>query len=354
MAVTLREIAQVTGLSVPTVGNVLGSGAHRHSAATRALVVKAARDLGYTPNASARAVRYGRFGCVALILSRSKARTHSFLPIGMIDGIEDELSQHDMHLSVSRLGDAEFDSTGLVPKVLRQATADGLIVHYTHELPPAICEIIGQHNAPVVGTNAKLGANCVYLDDYGAARSATLHLAKLGHRRIVFLQMQPVLGKTSETLQDRVRNGHYSIADRRDGYIHAMKEAGLKPRVVPNDSLVQYTEFAQVTDALMSGADAPTAVLCYQERETHPLVHSILQRGLKIPTDVSVAFFGADDQWTLGVLLSAVKLPVDEMGREAVRMVLRKLEAPDDECPPKALKYGIAESVASVSKVKSM
>jgi LacI family transcriptional regulator len=352
MAVTLREIAQATGLSVPTVGNVLGSGAHRHSAATRAVVLKAARELGYTPNASARAIRYGRFGCIALIMSRSKARTHSFLPIGMLDGIEDELSKHDMHLSVARLGDAEFQSTGLVPKVLRQSTSDGLIVHYTHELPPAIKEIIGQHHAPVVGTNAKLDANCVYLDDYGAARSATLELVRRGHRRIVLLQIQPVLGPTSETLEQRMRNGHYSIADRRAGYLQAMKEAGLTARIVPDDSLVPYTEFAQVTDALMSGDAPPTAVLCYQERETTPLVHSILKRGLSIPNDVSVAFFGADDQWTLGVLISAVKLPVDEMGREAVRMVLEKVANPNAECPAKALAYGLAKSSQSVAKVR--
>src|SRR5688572_22740219 len=85
--VTIREIAESTGLSIPTVGNVLGRAAHRYSQQTRERVLKAAADMGYVPNSSARAIRRGRFDCAALVLSRSKQQTHSYIPTGLLDGL---------------------------------------------------------------------------------------------------------------------------------------------------------------------------------------------------------------------------------------------------------------------------
>ena len=95
-AMTIKEIARHTGLSVPTIGNVLGSSGGRYSAATRAKVLKAARELGYRPNSSARAMRNGRTGCAALVLSRSHQQTHSYIPPGLLDGLDDELARHNM------------------------------------------------------------------------------------------------------------------------------------------------------------------------------------------------------------------------------------------------------------------
>src|SRR3954470_20688971 len=118
MTVTIKEIALRTGLSIPTVGNVLARSTARDSATTRELVLKAAQEMGYKPNSSARAMRQGRFGCAGLVLSRSKQQTHSHIPNRLIDGIDDELARHDMHLTVSRLTDEELSDNDFVPKVI--------------------------------------------------------------------------------------------------------------------------------------------------------------------------------------------------------------------------------------------
>ncbi len=351
MAVTLREIALATGLSVPTVGNVLGTAGHRHSKVTRERVLQAAKRLGYTPNASARAMRSGRFGCIALILSRSKTRTHSFLPIGMLDGIEDELGLHDMHLSVARLADRELNDVNFVPKVLRQSTADGLIVHYTHDLPDTIDELIRKHHAPVVTTNTKLDANAVYPDDYGASLSTTRELIKRGHRRITFFNLMPRVSD-DDTRERRLVSEHYSLVDRRAGYEKAMLEAGLKPKLEPESVVTPYTDFPIVARAALAGEDRPTAVLCYSERDLAPIIHAAAMIGLKIPKDLSVTFFGPDDQWVLGVELSAIPLPVAEMGREAVRMVLALLESPGDSLPSRALAYRMPAKPLGVRTIR--
>src|SRR2546421_5430565 len=105
MSVTIKEIARRTGMSIPTVGNILGRSADRYSAKTQQRIRQAAQELGYKPNSSARAMRQGRFGCAALVLSRSKQQTHSHIPAGLLDGLDDALARHDMHLTVARLTD---------------------------------------------------------------------------------------------------------------------------------------------------------------------------------------------------------------------------------------------------------
>ena len=77
--------------------------------------------------------------------------------------------------------------------------------------------------------NAKFEVDCVYPDDYGAAKSATRQLIELGHRRIAFVHfINPLFGATFEESRPRF---HYSVEDRAFGYRDAMREAGLSPRV---------------------------------------------------------------------------------------------------------------------------
>jgi DNA-binding LacI/PurR family transcriptional regulator len=351
MAVTLREIAKATGLSVPTVGNVLSTAGHRHSAKTREVVLDAARRMGYRPNASARAIRSGRFGCLALILSRQKTRTHSYLPIGLLDGIEAELGQHDMHLTVTRVDDSLLAEDGVLPKVLRQSTADGLIVHYTHELPETIQAALKNNQVPIIGTNAKLDAGSIYPDDYSATKELTARLYEMGHRRIALIQYlhTPLPG---ETLSLRLKNAHYSVADRRRGYIDAMVERGLVPEFAPPEGLIAHEQFVDAANRLMNRPDRPTAVIAYSERELLPLIHVCRSAGLSIPKDVSVTFFGSDDQILLGLPLSAIQIPLERMGREAVRCVVQAIESPGPSIPSIALRYQIRDRMDSVAVAK--
>src|SRR3954454_10618540 len=259
MSVTIKEIARRTGLSIPTVGNVLGRAASRYSAETRQRVLKAASDLGYKPNASARAMRQGRVGCAALVLSRSKQQTHSHIPNRLIDGIDDELARHDMHLTVSRLTDEELSDNDFVPKVIRQHMADGMIVNYTHEIPPAMLELIRAHHTPAVWLNAKLDSDCVYPDDFRAAETATAQLIGMGHRRIALLHLiaQQPWG-SSVSFAQALRRFHYSVGDRAGGYVCAMRAASLSPLIVSHERFIPEADHPATCRALLSGPDRPT------------------------------------------------------------------------------------------------
>jgi LacI family transcriptional regulator len=348
MSVTIKQIAQRTGLSIPTVGNVLGRAASRYSADTRKKVLQAAEELGYRPNSSARAIRSGRFGCAALVLSRSRATTHSYIPPHLLDGLDDELGAHNMHLTVSRLTDEELSQTDFIPKVLREHLADGMIVNYTHEIPPPMLELIRSHRTPAVWLNAKLDGDCVYPDDFGAAKRATEELVKLGHKRIAFVHLIARFDWPGSIASKRP-SFHYSVADRAAGYVSAMRAAGLPSQITAHDRFVNESEHLEVCRALLSGADRPTAVLAYSENEGQAVIGAALSLGISVPRDLSVLVFSAGEYYVAGHAVSVVAVPTEEMGRRAVRMLLEKLKKPDTLCPPQSVAYALGQGRGTVA-----
>jgi LacI family transcriptional regulator len=352
MSVTIKQIAERTGLSIPTVGNVLGRASARYSEQTRRKVFAAVREMGYRPNASARAIRQGKIGCAALVLSRGHLETVSHLPIGLLDGVDEELLQHNMHLSVSLLSDEELSNDEFIPKVLREYVADGMIVNYTHHIPARMLELIDAHHTPAVWTNAKLPCDCVHPDDRGAAHAATAALIARGHRRIglVHLMLSDVRpGLTFEQLRP---HAHYSLDDRIEGYSGAMNAAGLSPRVWYDNRLVLPADTLKECISALSGPDRPTAMIAYSENEVTPILFAATQLGLSIPGDLVVLQFSPIDQIIVGIRVPAIKIPTAEVGRRAVRMLLRKISAPDEMCEREAVAF---ESLAddAVVPVKS-
>jgi DNA-binding LacI/PurR family transcriptional regulator len=340
MSVTIKQIAKRTGLSIPTVGNVLGRAASRYSAETRQRVLQAAQEMGYRPNSSARAMRNGRIGCAALVLSRSRQLSHSHIPVGLLDGLDDALAQHNMHLTVLRLTDEQLSRDDFLPKVLREYMADGMIVNYTHEIPRAMLELIRAHHTPAVWLNAKLDADCVYPDDLRAAETATAQLIGMGHRRIALLHLIAQEPWGTASFEQARQRFHYSVADRAEGYVQAMRLTGLWPMIVSHDRFIHEAEHVATCRALLSGADRPTAVLVYSDRDLSLLMTTAAQLGLSVPRDLSVLVFYPSEPWIAGKYVSPVAIPTAEIGRRAVQMLLRKIQTPDEPCPADPVHYG--------------
>jgi LacI family transcriptional regulator len=251
-----------------------------------------------------------------------------------------------MHLTVTRLTDEELSREDFVPKVLREHMADGMIVNYTHAIPPAMLELIHAHHTPAVWLNAKLGEDCVYPDDRFAAESVTRELLKLGHRRIALVHTIASLGWQG-TFGENWARVHYSVPDRASGFGAAMREAGRAPRIVSHERFIEPHERIDACVALLSAKDRPTAVLAYSENEVESLMCAARMLGLVVPRDLSVVVFAPSSNWIAGYQMSVAAVPTEEMGRRAVRMLLERLKFPDANCAPEAIPYGLvaAQSV---------
>lgn len=351
--VTIKQIAERTGLSIRTVGRILsedtsGSGSPAHSSSTREKVVTAARELGYRPNASARSMRTGRFGCVALLLS-STSPQRSNLPGELFAGIDDALTEHNIHLTLARLPDEKLATAEVLPKILREWMADGLLVNYNYHIPQSLLQTIRDPRTPSVWINTKQEANAVWPDDFAAGRLAAEDLIARGHTRIAYAVQEGA-------------DGHYSATDRYDGYADAMATAGLRAEklILPEPKIPQgrtsllpppgWEDDGPVWDADAARTGArPTAIIAYMGNVANFLLFLASGHGLQAPRDLSVVTFEDYTSATAGLLVTTWRIPSYRLGQEAVRMLLARLADPTHAPqPPVVVPFAAPDCEVSV------
>lgn len=320
MGVTIKEIAAAAGVSWQTVSLVMRDKG-RVGETTRRRVRATAERLGYRPNGAARAYRTGRFDCVALVLGAADER--SDLPIGLLRGVQEELGRNDMHLSVARLPDAELARAGFVPRVLRENSADGMLINYTHAIPRRMLELIERSRAPAVWLNTDLPRDCVRPADEEAACRLTRHLIGLGHRRIAYVKTDV--------------SPHYSTEERRRGYEMAMAEAGLAPLAI--DRAVTPRESGPLFNSLLAAEGRRPTALILRPEDLATAVYCAACRGLRVPRDISLACIAGAGLQLAGADVTAVIVPSRQEGIEAVRMLLARIRTPGASFPARRIPF---------------
>jgi len=297
----LRDVAERAGVDPSLVSRVLsGSLPFSIRGETRERIVAAAADLDYRPNVQARALR----------------RRRSML-IGMLVPTLSNVIYERIHAGASaraaELGYSLVIAAGPAeqfPDLLR-GQVDGLLLAVATETQPPVAVSRGAH-VPIVLVNRSgfHGLTSVTVDDAAGARLATRHLCELGHRRVAHL--------AGPTGLDTARR-------RRDGFLEACREhlgeAGSEPLIVEGG----YTErdgFAGM-QALLDRPDRPSAVFVANLQAAIGALAAARQLGLRVPVDVSVAsVHDAPLAEYLDPPLTTVRMPLEEMGRKAVEVVL--------------------------------
>jgi len=315
MAVTLKEIATRLGVSGMTVSTAL-TGRGRVSDKTRRRVLDAAKEMGYRPNTSARSMRVGRFGNIGLLLS--DAVKNSYLPAGLLRGIQAELEKSDVQLTVGRMPDAMLTKEGYVPALLRHWSADGLLINYQEGVPSRMIELIEQDHVPAVWLNSKQHDACVHIDDHGCGRLAAEALLNAGHTRIGYVDYSHGLEEWDAV--------HYSARDRFEGARDALADAGLKLIDLRGARMLDVNERQPFSHQWLSREDRPTAVVCYSASSGMPVVLAAWRMGLMVPRDLSVVCIDEHPNGSLGFNFTSVLTPLEEMGHAAVQAVLRRIE----------------------------
>lgn len=324
--ITLKQVAVRAGLSLPTVSHVLGGRADSYSPQTRAKVIQAAADLGYRANTAARATRTGRVGSIDLWLSTVEGASRLSSPL--ITGIHDALIERDMQLTVSRMPHEKLEDDTYLPHVLRQHSAEGVLINYTHNVPERFPALLERHRVPAIWLNIKRDRDCVYPNESSGYQKATRYLLELGHKRVAFLILH--------------KSGHFSETDRAAGYETAMREAGLTPQ---SDHLGcriggDYERNPLLDDRVdrvmgwLSQDERPTAVVCYSVTEVSAVMQAAGRLGLNIPDHLSVIGLFDAPLNAIGIPATTLVSPIQEMGRVGVEKLLLKIRQPSKALPP--------------------
>ncbi|MEV7691029.1 LacI family DNA-binding transcriptional regulator [Streptomyces bungoensis] len=309
--VTLAEVAQHAGVSASTVSYVL-SGKRSISATTRHRVEQSIRELGYHPNAGARALASNRSTIIALMVP---LRTDMYVPVMMEIAIAVATTARTHGYDVLLLTGEEG------PDAVRRVTGSGLadaMILMDVQLEDERLPLLRGSGQPsvLIGLPADTaGLTCVDLDWTATGALCVEHLAGLGHRDVAVVGEAPAVYERHTGFAERTLEGLRSRA-RAAGVrlLHRACEGG-------------YDAMAVTLARILEERPGTTGFVVQNESAVEPLLALLRQQGRAVPEDVSVVAICPDQVAVqASVRLTSVAIPAQEMGRHAVEHLVAKLE----------------------------
>ena len=317
MAITLRDVAKLAGTSAAAASAALNGGAGKSTRvgpATRERIYAAAAQLGYVSNPIAKSLATGKTRVLGLMLPYEDAFIdQNPFCTNLMAGIIREVLAHHYNLML-------YTATSGMPvdraAMLVDSRVDGLLL-VTPPDDSAVFLKCERRNIPYVSVlrRPQPGTLSVNSDDYTGGLLATRHLIGLGHRRIAHLTGNPAVSTTSL---------------RQKGYRDALSEAGLPhdPHLeIPSGFLRLPGYFAGQALLDRPAWQMPTAIFACNDLCAAGAIQAFIEAGVSIPGDVAVV--GYDDTLFCTVLqppLTSVRMPIEEMGAIAARMLVAKIE----------------------------
>ena len=303
---TIARVAQEAGVGVGTVSRVI-NGSASVSEATRRRVLDVVAELGYEPNATARALSTGRtrsVGVIAPFFTRPSVieRLRGVAPLLAASGYQlvlFDVERPEQRTAVFRSVIGRVDgllSISLAPPAadMRRLQAAGIpvvLVDAAHETLPTVT-----------------------VDDVEGGRMATEHLLELGHRRIAFA------GDTVDGV-----HGASASSRRCVGYQRALGDAGVPVR----PDLVRLRPHgraaAEIARDLLALGSPPTAVVAASDLQALAMLEALEALGLRVPDDLSVVGFD-DVELARYAGLTTVAQPLEDSGTRGAELLLSALE----------------------------
>lgn len=309
--VTLAEVAQHAGVSASTVSYVL-SGKRSISATTRQRVEQSIRELGYHPNAGARALASNRSNIIALMVP---LRTDMYVPVMMEIAIAVATTARAHGYDVLLLTGEEG------PDAVRRVTGSGLadaMILMDVQLEDERLPLLRGSGQPsvLIGLPADAsGLTCVDLDWTATGALCVEHLAGLGHRDVAVVGEAPAVYERHTGFAERTLEGLRSRA-RAAGVrlLHRACEGG-------------YDAMAVTLARILEERPGTSGFVVQNESAVEPLLALLRQQGRAVPEDVSVVAICPDQVAVqASVRLTSVAIPAQEMGRRAVEHLVAKLD----------------------------
>jgi DNA-binding LacI/PurR family transcriptional regulator len=304
----LADVADAAGTSKPIASRILNDDPTLTvGEELRRRVLDAARELGYRPHAAARSLRRAATGALGLLVPALGNPVYTQLMRGAFR------RAGELGFTVVLAEDFEEQEAGeLFARLVLEGRIDGLMIgsiRVEHPLLPLLAE----RPVPHVFVNrgvSRSGRNVV-MDDARAVELAVGHLVSLGHRSIVHLAGPPGL----DPVERRVAAFRSSAA-----------AAGLERAEVVHGGFLEQDGVAGARLALERWPGV-TAIFTGTVSQALGVLNVAWERGLTVPGELSVLAH-ADNQLAEYSVppLTAVRMPLGELGAEAVTALVAQIE----------------------------
>lgn len=316
--VTIYDIAREAGVSVATVSRVL-TGNARVSKEKKEKINNLIKRYDFKPNALAKSLRETRSHVIGMIMVDF---TNPFYAT-LLSFCEREASSRGYSLIVSStIGRAEMEEKYLdnmyEQRVAAIVKVGGLVDRYIPDMKHIEHMNRIANSIPIVITGKADGADCyqVSIDEMMACELVMDYLLGLGHRKIAFVGGS---GEVRQTVEKRLK------------YKQMLQKNGISL----NDGFIVEGDYNdksgyQEMKKLLELGMQPTAVIAINDFTAIGIIRAALERGLKIPEDISVASF--DDTFITNICyprLTSVSLEYEEFGKKLVDTAIDAVEGKD-------------------------
>ncbi|QHV93535.1 LacI family DNA-binding transcriptional regulator [Spirosoma endbachense] len=335
--VTIKDIARSLNISISTVSRALRGMPEIHPD-TRSAIVRLAEELDYQPNQLAKNLAKSRTRTIGVIVPNLSYYYFS----AMLNSIEESALQAGYSVLVCQTNESYLREITNIQNLMR-SQVEGFIISLSRDTDNyEHVERLARKNIPLVLFDRyaeSIDVSKVIVDNQAAAFKATEHLIENGCQRIGFLA-----GPSQLLLSNQ----------RVAGYREALAKHGLSI----GDQYVVHCDYTQEntimqTLTLMSLPQPPDGVVMISDRVAYPAMYAMNQKGLRIPQDVAVVSFNNEPVSAFfSPALSSVSQPIQDMGAETVRLLLKQLDATEDTVVPRETKVMETQLIVRASSLR--
>ena len=308
-AATIYDVADHAGVSKTTVSRVLNGEANVRPA-TRAIVLKAVKELQFLPNRAARSLASHVEARVGLLYNNPSAAYFSEFLIGALDGSGRSGAQ--LVVDKCEIGNVAASSDAV--RKLVKGGVNGMVLTAPLCEAMELIEELTQAGISIVAVATgyfRSNVACVGIDDFGAAFEMTNYLIGLGHKRIGFVKGHP---------------SHTSGVQRALGFEAALRAAGSKvEKPMIAQGYYSYRSGLEAGEQLLSGRKLPTAIFACNDDMASGVMAVAHRKNLSIPHDLSVVGFDDTIAGAVWPALTTVRQPISDIGAMAIDVIVRNI-----------------------------
>ena len=311
--VSIKDIAKHCGVSTATVSKAL-NGQPDIGEETRTRILRAADELGYMANASARALKTNRSYNIGVLFvdPMHGGLAHEFFST-VLDGIRSEAEKHGYDLTfINNLVGSRQTS---YLQHCRYRGVDGVVIASADFLDPMVIELV-QSELPVVTIDHVFNNRiCVMSDNLRGMGELVHYVASKGHRKIAIIH-----GERTSVTQNRLT-----------GFHRACEELGIEvPEKWIREGVYHDSESCRrITKELLSLPDRPTCIFFPDDYSWIGGVNAIHEAGLEVPRDIStVGYDGIPLSRIVNPVLTTWRQDTEKLGTIAAGRLIGQIEHP--------------------------
>ena len=306
---TLKDVAKLANVDISTVSRALNNKGYVHEE-TKKRIIEAVEELSYHPNILAKGLRQGKKHTIAFVVPRIAITIYS----DMIAPFSEAARKMNYECLIC-VSDDDVQQEKEILERLRGGTVDGIVISSTGKNNKLIREIKNEGVCILQAVRKQDGSLSSIISDYYTT----------GYEAVRFLHMKGcrniglIIGNLSL----------HPYKERYAGYMKAVRELGLEPIVVMDESNPNKVHYGMnCADKLIDQYPALDGLLASVDAQGIGAIRELTQRGKRIPEDIRVmSLTGIRLGGFLETAMTAIEVPAGEIGETAAEIIIKDIES---------------------------